>query len=339
MIPNDVYVNTWKDPIQKLYLANIPGGVVPDDGYIIICKNEGTFTSTYNKACDIEDGPIQPDGLYSAALMDDTGILDIYGRVGRMLPSVLIFKDGRAFRDLNAPTSSNYCVPKHWHIVPGNILGSPNAVTTDMDPRDWKANALKLFFTEFADPSNNSNHRFIELYSPNFRNYNMVENLFIFRHNPGNNEKFGLPLALNGLKINGNGFAVLCVTNWSNECTYVAGFNSIIFIPGIFAYTLQKCDNGPNRDCEIIDSYGVGCFSDGHSYENGRAIRKKSAFPRPTDDFDLDHWVIIKPSYDSKTDPGEWNAIAAPSSPSKGSPSRPSPSRPSPSKNKRRSRF
>ena len=354
-IPASVYVITYKGPEQRQYL-NPPVRNVPSDGFIIICRNKAVFEATYKKVCDIESPQVQPDGLYSVVLFDDDRILDVYGIRYERLPYQLIFKDGRAFRDIDAPTSSRYCIPSYWHVVPGNNQGSPNASTGDMDPRDWRDDPLVLYFTEFADPSDDDARRFIELYSPNKRNHIIREDLYLFKHDPSHSGVLG-KLSLKGLRIDGNGFLVICVTFWSNRCTTAASYESIVYSPGIYAFSLQSCGDNlliAEESCERIDSYGVGCFNDGHSYENGRAVRKKDAQPKPSVEFYLSHWNIIPgagqgqvPS--DKTDPGEWNdedgddrspSVGAPS-PSKekspkGQPSRGQPSKGTPSKRYKR---
>ena len=268
-IPDELYIITWKSTTEKVFLEQIID--FPTDGFVIICKNRSTFVSTCGKVCDIENAVIQPNGLYSIALIGDNQIHDIYRIVGQMLPSVFICRDGRAYRDIGAQTSSHYFIPYFWHIIPGNNIGSLNAVTTDMDPREWKANELKLFFTELADPFDDDARRFIELYSPNRRNYIIRENLYIFRHDATSSNVIGW-LHLRGVRIDGNGFAVLCVTNWTNKCTAVTGYQSIVYSPGIYSFTLQKCVNAPTGGaCARIDSYGVGQLSVDSSYEDGRA--------------------------------------------------------------------
>lgn len=319
-------------------------GTVPDDGFIIICKNRAVFEARYNKVCDIESPEVQPDGLYTVELLDDNGTLDVYGIIGFPLPPILVFKDGRAFRDIDAPTSSRYCIPQYWHVVPGKDRG--NASTGDMDPREWQEERLVLYFTEFADPSDDDARRFFELYSPNRRNYLIQENLYIFKHDPVTNAVFG-NLNLKGMRIDGNGFLVICVAYWSNRCTTTTGDRSIVYSPGTYAFTLQSCEDLPSGKCDRIDSYGVGCFTDGHSYENGRAVRRKDAQPKPSFEFYLSHWIIIPGAGSGQvpsdgTDPGEWNdendrnepapSPSSPSTPSKGVPAKGVPSKGAPSK-------
>merc|ERR1711915_74139 len=168
-----------------------------------------------------------------------------------------------------------------------------------------KANELKLFFTELADPYDDDSRRFIELYSPNRRNYIIRENLYIFRHGATSNNVIGW-LHLKGIRIDGNGFAVLCVTNWTNKCTAVTGYQSIVYSPGIYSFTLQKCVNAPTGACARIDSYGIGQFSVDSSYENGRAVRRIDAQPMPSYHFYLSHWYVFKGVTSIECDPGEW---------------------------------
>lgn len=63
-----------------------------------------------------------------------------------------------------------------WDATPGLDGGSgATAVPDDMDPRVWigsnRCNGVTtLIITEIADPLNEENNRFLEIYSPNHRN-------------------------------------------------------------------------------------------------------------------------------------------------------------------------
>jgi len=79
------------------------------------------------------------------------------------------FSDGRAVRELSAPQPSSTWKPKQWSIVPEQC--NESATVYDMDPRVWTDSPLVLYIRELADPSDEKSNRFLELYSPNKRNY------------------------------------------------------------------------------------------------------------------------------------------------------------------------
>lgn len=300
-IPTNLYVRTWKFSYVTQYL-NPPVTYVPADSFIIICKDKAVFETTFpGKACDIENVPLQPGGVHPIGLYKDyvNTPIDIYGSTNH-LPSVLFFLKGRAYRKLSAPQGSDVCAPKDWVVIPGSTGGTVTAL--ECDPRDWKAEGTKLYFTELADPSDDPDKRFIELYSPNRRHYAIEEPLVLTKHDPMSKNIIGT-YSLTSVLVNGDGFLVVCAQHF-DRCTSIAGPNSIINSAGTYSWTLQSCP--PNGDCEVIDSYGFGCFSGDHSYEDGRAVRKKDAQPKPSPEFYLSHWDIYKSVPFSETTPGEW---------------------------------
>ena len=130
-----------------------------------------------------------------------------------------------------------------------------------------------------------------------------------------NFDRYGI-LNLTGLTIDKNGFLVLCVSEWAGgKCTSVLGAGSFVDAPGTDKYSLTSCVT-----CRRIDSYGFGCSPELHDYTNGRAVRKVDAEPKPFEDFNLDHWIIIPgPGSGSVSsdgaDPGAWVKETLPPSP------------------------
>lgn len=328
-IPDNLYVKTWKFSHVIQYL-NPPLANVPADSFIIICENKTVFEATFpGKACDIENVPLQPGGVHPIGLYMDYihTPIDIYGST-QVLPRELIFVEGRAYRKLSAPKGSEVCAPRDWVVIPGSIIGG-TVTAVECDPRDWKADEMKLYFTELADPSDAPDKRFIELYSPNRRNYAIEAPLFIMKHDPFSEKVVGT-YSLTSVLVNGEGFIVVCAT-YFHRCTSIAGFTSIINSAGTYAWTLQACPNGV---CEVIDSYGFGCFGGDHSYEDGRAVRKKDAQPKPSATFFLSHWDIYRDIPFSETTPGEWENEDEKTQP----PAPPSPPASAPSKGKGKSK-
>jgi hypothetical protein len=288
--------------------------VVPNDGFIIICVDKHTFTETFGKTCDIEDSNIFPEGKYPIALvkpLPEKEILDIYGYRDEDLPHDIIFTDGRAVRDTSyTEGSSDTFNPTLWHIIPGE--GSDTASTHDVDPRVWVNPPLKLFFTEFADPVDGKAKRFIELYSPNKRNYKIVEDLAIIKFHT-NSVSYD-SLSLKGKTINENGFLVLCNSDWSDKCTDVITTCSLFTSPGTKKFSLAGCNHHTDEYCLTIDVYGLGADQNVHNYTDGRAVRRKNGVnPLPCNVFDIGDWFVIPglsgigQVNSSDTDPGEWN--------------------------------
>ena len=235
--------------------------------------------------------------------------MDIYGYPDQGLGPGDVFVDGRAVKKIEYPEPSPFYIPRTWDVLPG--AGSETVTVNDMTPRSWEPNIdpLIVFFTEFADPSDGRDKRFIELYSPNKRNYVITEQLVIIQYDRFYNIQ-GYR-SLQGSTIDANGFIVLCTAQSSSQCTSVVGYDTIVDSDGTFGYTLSSCSNPVNLGCQRIDTYGIGVDASSHNYSSGRAVRYKDATPAPYHLFDLNHWYIIPGSQGGTVDsggcdPGEW---------------------------------
>ncbi len=313
-IIDNIVVVAWKDTVRVAFLTQIDLNRVPDDGFIIICKNETAFENFYGEKCDIEQADIQPEGVYSIALkMFDDTTLDIYGTPEEPLNATEVFTDGRAVRDFAADEPSPTFNPHIWHITPGD--GDDVVHAIDMDPRAWSDDPLIIFFTELADPSDNPDNRFIELYSPNKKNYVIKENLIVIKYD-SNDNILGYESLL-GKKTDADGFMVMCVMPWSSKCTVTLGYSGFVDEPGTASYALTSCTSLANLECTRIDVYGLQADSADHDYSNGRAYRRKSAELIPSINFELGDWIILPgrnggtvPSYGC--DPGYWGEETQP---------------------------
>lgn len=334
-LPDGLKVVTYKSPKERKIISP-DVDTIPLDSFIIICRNRVVFEEVYGKVCEIEDPGVHPDGRYPIALKDgDNNILDIYGYPDQGFGPGDVFVDGRAVKKIEYPEPSPFYIPFTWDVLPG--AGSETATVNDMTPRSWEPNnedrdPLILFFTEFADPSDGRDKRFIELYSPNKRNYVITEQLVIIQYDRFYNIQ-GYR-SLQGSTIDANGFIVLCTAQSYSQCTSVVGYDTIVDSDGTFGYTLSSCSNPDNLGCQRIDTYGIGVDASSHNYSSGRAVRYRDATPRPYTVFDLNHWYIIPGSQGGTVDsggcdPGEWvdppadtgpapSPVKAPSSKGKG---------------------
>jgi hypothetical protein len=258
------------------------------------------------------------------------------------------FAGGKAIRDPSAKLPSKVWNPNDWWIVPGSA-GEDVLSVTDMDPREWNEFPLVILITELADPLDNKLNRFIELYSPNKSNYEIVDDLVLVRYEDTTGIPRSIPyINLKGQVINEMGFLVLCVQGsaWSDEqCTskdlptQFVGTTTGTMTIAILEGTL------PSPQGKIVDIFGIPTSNaSNHDFSDGRAVRVRSS-ETPRKQFLRDDWIII-PGSGSGTvssglfDPGVWvdcgsggcasdPSPPSPSSPSKGSPSSPSKGSPS----------
>jgi hypothetical protein len=327
-ISKPLYVLTLGDKAVKLQ-----GFTVPDDGYLIICAHEEHFSSTYNgKSCDfkasnffsnmghnpvtiIEDNGnlINADGNVrhpnSIMYLDD--YLDTYGHPGKILDESHVFADGRAIRRVEYPHSMNVIDRDFWEVYPGT--------TQDMDPRDWKEVPMILIFTELADPVDSDDNRFIELYSPNKRNYLIKEDLSVIKYHENQSYPTSVNTSLKGLMINKHGFLVICAKKGylgQNLCDEEVGYISALNSAGDHHYVLAEC-LFPPTNCRFIDVFGIlGTMATGsnHDFTNGRAVRRLMTTPMASKVFDPLQWYIVPGEGDLEVsldvcDPGEWKHV------------------------------
>jgi hypothetical protein len=246
--------------------------VMPNDGFIIICNN-GFSSTIYNTVtCDVrQNTSLALVGISPLVIKNGDDTDDVFNPGQN-------FSGRRAVRYVNAsPIPTPVYIPGQWLI-------------TDMvtDPRVWTD---VLFFTEFADPSDGADKRYIELKAPGLTNH-VFNNYFRI-------EVGGTTLNLIGLQTDANGFLVLCASAWSAKCTATV---DIANVAGDSIFYLKYCEQ---QVCTIIDRYGrVGTA---HDYTGGRAARLTTAYPIPTANFDLGHWFIGRPATSEQCFPGEWD--------------------------------
>jgi len=302
---SDIFVTAHKPSSTAVDLRPIE--TVPQDSFIIICENKVAFEAFYQKTCDVEDADVQPDGIYSLTLETYSGdVLDAYGYYPLPLYQPQIFTNGRAVRHLTANEPMPAFNPFVWTILPGQTQETVDAA--NCDPRDWTEDPLVIFFTEFCDPSDGEDKRFVELYSPNKKNYAITENINIFKYD----QNFNI-IGFESLKdkiIDAKGFIVLCVSEWDVKCTSVLGYNSVADGTGGTAYALSSCGLD-NISCTGIDAFGPGQNLADTDYTDGRAYRLQID-PIPSLNFIPTQWKIVPGNTGGTVDstgcdPGAWD--------------------------------
>ncbi len=335
-ISRDVKVVSWKKYAGLTCDVELKGVVVPNDGFIIICSNKiqhrekygGRFENVGGKwrdlsICDIEDyNLLAGHGFNSYAIKDDDSscdktdcngfncysgcndkYLDIYGYPGSSLVNTgHKFESCRAVRKMQYPFGYAPFNPEFYEVIcqPSSSNGQPD---DDADPRVWKEVPLVLFFTEFCNPADESK-RFIELYSPNKRNYKIKDDLIVMKWEGTNTTpSYGFQ-SLKNKFINENGFLVLCVNYYSLDqgtCDLQTGFSGIANSNGDDHFALAKCKYPGGNNCSYIDMYGrpgVSASEDiedfTQDFSNGRAYRFEFFHPVARKVFDKAQWIVNK---------------------------------------------
>ncbi len=213
--------------------VNISSMVVRDDGFLVLCANE---TQSSLEACDemisIEGGSINFDYV---AIVDYNGhVNDVFGEEQSDLSSFddsrrRLANDGpRYARDKSYSQPSSVWVPEAWFEVSSSIIDLSDTEVEDLfGLRGWKEAPLVLVISELANPIDDFNNRFIELYSPNKRDYVINEDLMLLRYD--SSEISEAHIDLRGKRINEDGFIIFCKDtseqfgpggNWTGLCDY-----------------------------------------------------------------------------------------------------------------------
>lgn len=309
---------TWG--LGSITKIDLSGFTVPDDGFIIVCKDKESHQMAYaeldfdgnlvsTSECDIENVDLVTDGFSPVAIIegeiDDYTVIDNYGYPGLSLRDTsYAYHQGRAVRNFNARFAFGYFNPTIWAVNPS---GNDYAIIPDNDPRVWHEVPLNIVFSELCDPTDSNRNRFIELYSPNKRDYVIKEDLLLFKYEGESNEPSYIYESLRGKKINSDGFLVLCADDsyWDEKCDYVTGPYSVANSDGHTKFALAKCISPAHPSCNknsIQDVFGrIETQSDGESfdYKGGRAVRKGGPYLRNSFwVFNHYAWIVV---------PGEGN--------------------------------
>ena len=182
-VPSETKLVHWVgDAIDPTAPVDLSGMRMPENGILVICAT-GVYTG---RPCDIipddldnatnNDGHNQVGMVRGTRTLDDYETIDLFGVIGEDGSGTSHdFEYGRAVRNRDVVTgpSGNTWIPNQWIVVPGQ--GDGEALVEDCDPGEWVRIPLVLIITEVADPQDDENKRFVELYSPNRRNYKITD--------------------------------------------------------------------------------------------------------------------------------------------------------------------
>ena len=215
-----------------------------------------------------------------------------------------------------------------WEIVCPSISIVPPQVII-CDPCEWKEIPLILSLSEFCDPVDDKNKRFIELYSPNKKDYKIDDDLILMKWDGTNPNPSYVFQPLKGAEINEDGFLVLCITWYvwgSDKCEVSTGYNSFVALSGTEHIALAECAH-PYANCNCIDTFGVPGVDPtltGQVFTDGRAARHPDSIAYPSKIFNIGQWVITPNVSSDKCDPGTSTPPPAPVLPPAPTPTPPS---------------
>ncbi len=210
-ISRDLAIVSWKEQGANCEV-DLKGLVVPDDGYIIVCRSKIKHQYAYAgrvsyanfmwrdlSTCDVEslqlfnghgsnsyaiknrDNNCEKECEGSNCYLCNGKYLDIYGYPDATLEDTEHEYSGcRAVRKMKYPFGMFSFQPGVWEIV-CDTVGFPSLPGEDCDPRNWEHVPMVLFFSEFCDPQDDKSKKFIELYSPNKRNYKIDEDIIVMK--------------------------------------------------------------------------------------------------------------------------------------------------------------
>lgn len=315
---------------DHVVVTNLQGVQIPDDGFLILCKNkQGTDNLFGQGTCDVE-ADIFPTSTSNVA-KDSYAVYDLYGRIRVDLygskrvdndRTVQNLSNGRAERKTEYPDPSSYWFPDIWNIIPGE--GAGQISLSDLDPREWSnldpiQEPLDIIITEIidADVTNGVPPRYVELYVPdlNLRGTKITSPYKLVVY-PGSSTfpRFDTAFDLQGITIPYDGFIVVCnqnanlllpgrcdfVHNVSNGPTDSDGNDQIAIILG---------DENAVENVDVFGDIGTDGFGTDHDFEDARVVRKIGHVTPNQGIWDPDQWIIYRNSNNDITDadPSEWN--------------------------------
>jgi hypothetical protein len=299
---------------DNLNLVRIPsGGSSPDfssmiplkgffirsDGFIVLCNVEAD--NIWSPRCDetydtSEDKLVTSDTLgcddiaiVSGSTQDSYTIVDIYGNPGEQcnVGNQSSFTNGKAER-INSTQSKQ---PKKVWVKSDWVIKS-EANVEDCHPRDWSV-PTQIMITELTDPSGEPENRYIELYSPNKKSYEILENYWVVLKGTPD---YSYPLK--GKRIGSDGYLLLCRsrTFWTElQCDHQLGPNSVADNNGCQVVIIYSDGDGTNFDPnDIVDVYGIGNACAGNF--QGGVVERIESLNRPNPVFTSQEWVVSRPA-------------------------------------------
>jgi hypothetical protein len=324
----ELYVNDptlhGTDFTDSLNLVRIPsGGASPDfasmiplngfsigdDGFIVLCNvvSENIWGTDCDETYDTSQGTLVTSNtlgcddvaIVSGSSQDNYNILDIYGNPGEQCNagSMSSFTNGKAER-INTTSSrqpKKVWAKSDWIVKIGSNVG-------DCHPRAWSVapEAVQIMITELTDPNGEPENRYIELYSPNKQNYEILENYWVVLKGTPD---YSYPLK--GTRIGSDGFLLLCRSRnfWSEtQCDHELGPNSVADNDGCQVVIIYSSGDGTNFDPnDIVDVYGIGSACAGDF--QGGIVERLESVNAPSPVFRSQEWVVTKPASKNQCTP------------------------------------
>ncbi|MEM1259571.1 MAG: DUF5689 domain-containing protein, partial [Bacteroidota bacterium] len=163
----------------------------------------------------------------------------------------------------------------------------------------------EIFFSELADPNNNADARFVEVYNASSEPLDL--NGWTIRRYTNANTEVGSTIDLSGQIINGE--STLVISPNANEFERVYGFPSDLGVG-----TNSPADSNGDDNLELVDPFGtiidtfgvIGIDGSGtnHEFEDGRAVRNPQ-ISRANPTYTFSEWTIFN-------DTGEGGTINQP---------------------------
>lgn len=158
---------------------------------------------------------------------------------------------------------------------------------------DLRQTNPQIFFSELADPNNNNDARFIEIYNSSTVTTNL-EGWTINRYTNANTT-IGSSVDLSGYNLAPNTTLVIAANGQEFENVYG-------FMPNINAGTNSPADSNGDDNLTLVDPFGttidifgiVGEDGSGtnHEFEDGRAVRK-STVTQGSSGYNIEEWTIF----------------------------------------------
>jgi hypothetical protein len=329
IIEDDLWLTIWyeddTDP-SSVNPINLKGLKIPGDGFLVFCNTKQAVEAYGDGKCDYISGrftPVDSNGNDQIAVVrtptfpTDLEIVDIFGRPGEDGKGTdHDFTGGRAVRKTSVKGPNDVYDPNEWYVystVTGDLQG---ATTNDMDPHEWKDPPLSLIITEIADPVDDANHRFVELYTSNWAGREIKDDLYVVRWPEDSSEPSAITIPLKGMIVPADGFLVFCRDQAARDyygdekCDLITGDLSPANCNGDDHIAIVSGSDDNYKIVDLFGNPGVDGTGTNHDFTNGRAVRKRSA-THANPDWDVDEWIIIPGTTggtvdSSGMDPHEW---------------------------------
>lgn len=166
---------------------------------------------------------------------------------------------------------------------------------------DLRQTSGQIFFSELADPNNNTGARFVELYNSSEENINL-EGWTIRRYTNSNTE-VSSTIDLSGFEI--GGASTFVISPNSEEFELVYGF-----LPDLGVGTNSPADSNGDDNLELVDPFGTvidifgvigedGTGTD-HEFEDGKAVRKLDVL-QGNPNYTFSEWMVFNDSGETGT--------------------------------------